>query len=325
MELFYGFYLKQVQYCFKQIPILYSVFKKRCKPYSAKHYYLWSRAWTGEKTSRLHHCRKDAQGCTWRNLPRVSFLMFILVWRTWLPDKAASHTPLTLLCRDTDPWDEQRSVHPCGCSLSQATLGQAVTGATTKSHPKATTFSTGVTPTPDNGNWQQNQEFSEEMWTTWTGHSPSSQSWLFHQPNPRQRDSTRNSLIPKASRTEEHGTQEDNTTDSRFSFPSPARSFFPTTVVPALNQSEPSHLFQHEGLKMIIPNKCKGFRTEPEPSLLLNCWRLPWLLWCNNTWKLLFFETNLNTLNCWKIKNRSQLITLTLISYSANESLFITT
>lgn len=38
----------------------------------------------------------------------------------------------------------------------------------------------------------------------------------------------------------------------------PWKELLPTTFLHTLNQSEPS---QAEGLKMIIPNKCKGFRT----------------------------------------------------------------
>lgn len=124
--------------------------------------------------------------------------------------------------------------------------------------------------------------------------------------------------------------QQDNNTDSRLSFPQPhlpalaGASFPPQSCIDWTSLSLPI-CSNKRVWRWLFQISVKVSEHEPEPSLLLSCWRLPWLLWCNNTWKLLFFETNLNTLNCWKIKNRSQLITLTLISYSANESLFITT
>lgn len=136
--------------------------------------------------------------------------------------------------------------------------------------------------------------------------------------------------LPK--RIEKHCSLQHNRikTEYRFSFPWPSSpplegaSFPPQLCIHWTSLSLP--ICSNERVwRWLFQISVKVSEQEPEPSLLLSRWSLPWLLWCNNTWKLPFFETNLNTLNCWKIKNRSQLITLTLISYSANESLFITT
>lgn len=246
-------------------------------------------AWAGKKTCRLSSLQKRCTGMHLAHVLKESFQGFFsdvcFGWkdfvlthlqRTWLADKAASHTPHTACSvgRTLPHGMNRDQVTPMAVPWARAPSTEVELAQT---HPKAPHFLLeSLQPLTNLLCYHQCQLEAKPRVHLNRCEQPEQEhgsfnSELFHWPNPPQEDNKRNRLIlsmPKPSKEDWEAlhppARQDNNTPGSASpvpSPSPGRSFLPTTILHTLNQSEPSHLFQREGLKMIIPNKCKGFRT----------------------------------------------------------------